>query len=285
LLFPTQKVFYMESINKRLIVLIDFSEYSNTLLRYAYSWCGRINARLLLVHQTTVLAPGMAGKEDKEELAVAANEEAVKKMRVLADYALNTEEGIEYYASEKDMETILDKLLKESFSQLVLLGLKGTGILKKLFIGSVAVQVIESIENVAVAIPKNIGQFSPEKIYVAISEKYPLNDTRFREFLEFVKSETKKVVFISLAGQNDDIIEVRSYLQDMSTRYADIVQVDYDVYQGDNVYSNLKNIISNKSNELLVVQKGSQLYSNQLFKKFLINELVYEGDTPLVVLP
>lgn len=275
----------MESANKRLIVLIDFSEYSTTLLRYAYSWSSRINARLLLVHQTTVLAPGMAGKEDKAELAVAANEEAVKRMRILADYTLNTEDGIGYYASEKEMEEVLNKLLSESFSQLVLLGLKGTGILKKLFIGSVAVQVIESIGNVAVAIPKNIGQFSPEKIYVAISEKYPLNDIRLREFLEFIKSETKKVVFISLAGQNDDIMEVRSYLQEVSARYSDIVPVDYDVYQGDNVYGNLKNLINNQSNELLVVQKGSQLYSNQLFKKFLINELVYEGDTPLVVLP
>lgn len=275
----------MESTPKRLIVLIDFSEYSTTLLRYAYSWCSRINARLLLVHQTTVMAPGMAGKEDKAELAVAANEEAVKRMQILADYTLNTEEGIEYYASEKDIETILHQVLSESFSQLVLLGLKGTGLLKKIFIGSVAVQVIESIENVAVAIPKNIGQFSPEKIYVAVSEKYPLNDTRFREFLGFVKSETKKVVFISLAGQDDDITEVRSYLQAMSSRYSDIVSVDYDVYQGENVYGNLKNLISNQSKELLVVQKGSQLYSNQLFKKFLINELVYEGDTPLVVLP
>ncbi len=275
----------MESTNKRLIVLIDFSEYSTTLLRYARSWCQKTEARLLMAHQTTVMAPGMLAKEDKEKLTIAANDESVRKMRLLADHALGSEEGIDYYASEKNMESILDELLAESFSQLVLVGLKGTGILKKLFIGSIAVKVIESIDEVAVAIPKNIEQFAPEKVYVAISEKNPLNEVKLRQFLEFSKAAIREVVFISLAGANDDIIEIRSYLQDLSVRYSDLAEVGYDVYQGENVYANLKNIINNKINELLVVQKGSQLYSNQLFRKFLINELVYEGDTPLVVLP
>lgn len=36
---------------------------------------------------------------------------------------------------------------------------------------------------------------------------------------------------------------------------------------------------------MLVVQKGSRLLTDQLFRQFLINELVYEGQTPLIVLP
>ena len=44
-------------------------------------------------------------------------------------------------------------------------------------------------------------------------------------------------------------------------------------------------VINNKIDEMLIVQKGSRLLTDQLFRRFLINELVYEGQTPLIVLP
>lgn len=53
------------------------------------------------------------------------------------------------------------------------------------------------------------------------------------------------------------------------------------IYEG----SNIKDVINSKVDELLVVQKGSRLFSDHLFRKFMINELVYEGQTPMIVLP
>jgi hypothetical protein len=57
------------------------------------------------------------------------------------------------------------------------------------------------------------------------------------------------------------------------------------IYEGNNPFNDIKKVINNNNGQMLIVQKGSRLLTDHFFRKFLINELVYEGQTPLVVLP
>ncbi|MNE57231.1 hypothetical protein D3C80_1521830 [compost metagenome] len=67
--------------------------------------------------------------------------------------------------------------------------------------------------------------------------------------------------------------------------FSDRFNTDFAIYEGNNPFDDIKKIINNKNDEMLIVQKGSRHLTDQLFRKFLINELVYEGQTPLIVLP
>ena len=59
----------------------------------------------------------------------------------------------------------------------------------------------------------------------------------------------------------------------------------YELYLGEKSWRDLKKIIKQKQNEFIVVQRESRMFMDQIARKFLINDLVYEGHTPLIIMP
>ncbi len=272
-------------MKKRFIILIDFSEYSGNLIRYACDWAKQVNAELLLVHQTFVIAPAIADKSGRQQIAQHTNEEALCRLKSFAKDLIPGTAKVSFLVSESHLQFVLLELLAESFDNVVFLGIKGTGLLKKIFLGSVALQVIDSTKNIIIAMPKEIAAFSHKKIYVAVTEKYPLNILELNKFLFFVSNIDTSITFFYLAKPNEKTKNIEKYLADLTLLFADKFDADFVVYEGSNAFVDVKKVINNKIDEILVVQKGSRLLTDQLFRKFLINELVYQGQTPLVVLP
>src|SRR5690606_5334945 len=94
-------------MGKRFIVLIDFSSYSGDLLKYAYDWSKKAGGKLVLAHNTTVVAPALADTATRAMLGQATNEEAVTKMRALAEKILPASTDILYVASERPLASII----------------------------------------------------------------------------------------------------------------------------------------------------------------------------------
>ncbi len=272
-------------MNKRFIVLIDFSEYSSNLIQYASEWSQEANAKILLHHQTHPFLPAFAEKEARDYIVREENDKALEKLKTLANTLIPDTIEVAYYVSEIDFHQTLPELLAEPFENLIFIGLKGTGILKKLFLGSVALRIIGNIENTVVAMPKGIDSFSHEKIFVAVGEKKLLNLQQLDNFLKFIDHENTSITFFHLAKPNEDTTLIKDQLQRLSQTYADRFTTNFAVYEANNRLDGIKGVINNKIDEILIVQKGSRILTDQLFSRFLINELVYEGETPLIILP
>lgn len=157
--------------------------------------------------------------------------------------------------------------------------------MKKIFLGSVALRIIGNIENTVVAMPKGIDSFSHEKIFVAVGDKKPLNIQQLDNFLKFIDHQNTSITFFHLAKPNEDTTLIKEKLQTLSETYADRFTTNFAIYEANNRLDGIKGVINNKINEILIVQKGSRILTDQLFSRFLINELVYEGQTPLIILP
>jgi len=272
-------------MKNRFIVLIDFSPYSEPLLRFAYDWGKRIDAEIVLVHNTIVLSPVMSPRESKIELINIANSNALQRLKECAEAVLPKGTPFERIVSEIELVIQLRQLLQEPFNNLVFLGIKGTGLLKKIFIGSQAVNVIDSIDNLIVAVPKNAGCCPHESIHVAVQKNYPLNIIDFNKFLNFTGDEINRIAFFSVVTPDDDLVSTENYLKELAGLYSDKRDISYRIYEGNSAFEDLKGIILKKKDEYIVVQRGSRTFLDQMFRKFLINELVYEGDTPLIILP
>ncbi|MEO8961492.1 MAG: hypothetical protein ABI325_06410, partial [Ginsengibacter sp.] len=152
-------------------------------------------------------------------------------------------------------------------------------------LGSVAIEIIDNINNIVVAMPEEISNFSHDKIFVAVTEKHPLNILALNNFFSFLDKQATTITFFYLAKPNETTIEIEKQLRDLSKLFADRFTTTFAIYEGNNSFEEIRKVINNKIDELLIVQKGSRLLTDQLFRKFLINELVYEGQTPLIVLP
>lgn len=274
-----------KKMNKRFIVLIDFSEYSSNLIKYACDWSQETHAKILLHYQTHAFLPAFAEKEAREYIIRQENDNALAKLEALAKTLIPDSIEVSYYVSEIDFQITLPELLAESFENLVFIGLKGTGILKKLFLGSIALRIIGNTENTVVAMPKGIDSFSHEKIFVAVGEKKLLNLEQLDIFLEFIDHRNTSITFFHLAKPDEDTSKIKEQLQQLSVTYADRFTTNFAVYEANNRVDGIKGVINNKIDEILIVQKGSRILTDQLFRRFLINELVYEGQTPLIILP
>ena len=272
-------------MKKRFIILIDFSDYSGNLIRYACDWGKQAHAELLLVHQTIVMAPAIASNDSKQQIAQYTNDEAMHELKALAKALIPPAVMVSFSVSENHLHVILSDLLAEPFDNLIFAGIKGTGLLKKIFIGSVALQVIDNTENIIVAMPKEIATYSHKNIFVAVTKKYPLNLLALNKFFTFINSENTSITFFYLAKPNEKTKSIEKHLTDLTVFFADRFITNFAIYEGSNTFADIKKVINNKIDEILIVQKGSRLLTDQLFRKFLINELVYEGQTPLIVLP
>lgn len=272
-------------MKKRFIILIDFSEYSSNLIKYASDWGNQANAELLLIHQSIVLAPALTDNESRLQIAQYTNNEALHKLKSLAKEIIPPTVKVSFSVSESLLQVTLTKLLEEPFNNLIFVGIKGTGLLKKIFLGSVAIQVIDSTKNIIIAMPKEIAIYSHRNIFVAVTEKHPLNLLEFNKFLNFIDSENTSITFFYLAKPNEKTKNIEKHLTDLTIFFVDRFDTTFAIYEGRNTFADIKKVINNKIEEILIVQKGSRLLTDQLFRKFLINELVYEGQTPLIILP
>lgn len=272
-------------MRKRLITLIDFSAQTDDLIRYASDWCIKADAVLHLVHHIPLHAPAMADSDTKRQIAEMAREDAVERLGTLAEALVAEPVKVTVTVSAVRLQVMLSQLLAEPFNNVVLLGLKGTGLLKKLFIGTVALEVIERTHHVVVAMPKDLTVFSHRTVHVAVAEQHPLNMPALDRFLEFLDSRSIGITFLHLALADEDPTGMAHELDTLASAYADRFDTRTAIYQGSDPFADIKCVIGSSTDDLLIVQKGSRLLSDHLFRKFLINELVYEGKTPLVVLP
>lgn len=272
-------------MKKRFIILIDLSEYSNNLIKYACHWGQKANAELLLVHQSIVLAPALSDNESKLEITQHTNEDALQQLKLLAGELIPPTVKVSYWVSETNLQLTLAKLLEDPYHDLIFTGLKKAGFLKKYFVGSVALRIIENIENTIVSLPKETSVFSVKKLLVAVTEKYPLNILELNKFLDFMDEKNTSLTFFYLAKPKEDTTQVENRLSELSALFSGRVKTKTAIYEAEAPLTEIQKLITNNEEELLIVQRGTRLLTDHLFRRFLINELVYEAQTPLIVLP
>ena len=272
-------------MKKRFLVLIDFSDYSANLLKYACDWAIHAGAELHLVHQTSPEIPALSDAESRKRIIRHENEHALEQLKEMAQELVLATVPVSFTATERNLSSLLPELLQQPYEQLVFAGLKGTGLMKKIFLGSTTLQLIEHTSNTVVAMPGEISRFTQEKIFIAVSDKHPLNILQLNNFLEFIHKEHLELTFFYHSKPFEETKEMEKQLHDLCKLFAERYKTTFAIYVGTDPSGDIKQVINNKTDELLVIQKGSRMFTDQLFRKFVVNDLVYEGQTPLVILP
>lgn len=275
----------------RLIVLIDFSIYSHALVELGIRWCEIANAQLLLVHQVPGIVPAMTNSESKDEIIKEEKNQALAKLERFATEKVPPSIPVHYHVTAGNLLNSIDELLKQEYNDIILVGIKGTGMFKKILMGSTATEVINEINQLVVAVPDKLCaaphkfcNLIPRKLIVSLSYKFPLNENAFDNFLTTFKSSLTQIEFISVHSEEKDEKALR-YLESLSQKYGERIPCSYKVFNGNDVFDELKKHVRQDNDTTLVVQKGSRNLTDQFFRKFLINQLVHDGSIPLVILP
>lgn len=278
-------------MKNRLITLIDFSIYSHALAELAVRW-GRIaSAQLVFVHEVPGLVPSMADTSSKDEIVKNEKEEALEKLRRFT--ATKTYEiDVRFVVTGSHLLTTINELLSEGFNDTILVGIKGTGMLKQMLIGNTASMVIDEINRTVVAVPDKLcavpNEFCnlvPKRLVVSLNYKFPLNEEALNDFLNQYNNAIQEIEFISSVDNDEKEDKAKDYLNKLSDKYSMNLKSSYRVFIGKKHFEQIKNYVQSSPNTVLIVQKGSRNLTDLLFRKFLINEVIHDGSLPMVVLP
>ncbi|MBX3163345.1 MAG: universal stress protein [Bacteroidetes bacterium] len=273
-------------MKKRFIVLIDFSEYSANLLKYAFDWGKRIDAELLLVHKLEFVTSGRIDDLKREETTQIAISESFGELKDFAHSVLpEAAHQFKFTVALNNLTAKLSELLKEPYDNLMFVGVKETGLLEKLFLGNIAIEVIDDTTGIVAAIPEDMKIFAPEKIFIGVKEVFPLNVSELTTLLDYFGNAVPAINFFTILNPEDDTLKSENYLNELSRQFSAKAITSTSVYKTENVDNYIKDMMRNNPNALLVVQKGSRLLKDNLLRHFLINELIYDGKSPLIILP
>ncbi|HRQ50058.1 MAG TPA: hypothetical protein PLR74_05960, partial [Agriterribacter sp.] len=125
----------------------------------------------------------------------------------------------------------------------------------------------------------------PKHIVVTINDRYALNEPAFNDFLTTFKNSIEEIQFMSVIHTEEAAGETETYLKALQEKYNKKLPSGYSIYKGTNVFNEIRKNVQLNSDTVLVVQKGSRSLTDQLFRKFLINQLVHDGSLPLVIMP
>ncbi|WP_143962511.1 universal stress protein [Litoribacter populi] len=271
-------------MKKRLILLIDFSKFSEPLVKLAGLLAEQLDAKITLVHQIPSLVPSLSDLESREVLISHEKETATSKLLDLMKVAGLPEEDVSILVTEKHLPQIINERSVMGHDDIVMLGLKGSGFLKKLLIGSTATKIIDETNKPIMAIPSTLTSFEPSKFVVAVSYRFPINEESLLHLLETFRNFKVKLEFLTVITQHDDKDSSYAYLLILENKFSEW-GATYKIYQGTDAFSEIKTHIQTLPNSYLVAQKGSRTLNDQLFRKFMLNDLIHDGSMPLLILP
>lgn len=268
---------------KRLVVLLDFSVYSSTLIQLAYKWKENFEMNVVFIHRIPGVVPAIADKSTRYQVIEYEKGEAKKTfLDLLRDNDIQQKEAI-FLAVDNALIPFLESFLQPN--DILLLGLKGTGFLKKYLIGSTATEIINQLNNLVIGLPKSIDQNIPKKLVLACHPKYPVNENAWQKLLEAIGKNIEEVELLTIITQKAEEEESKAYLQKLSQALNAELTFKFNIFMGKDAFTEIKSKYSNQEEFFIVLQKGSRNLNDQLFRKLFINDLIHDGNTPLIILP
>ena len=273
-------------MKKRIITLIDFSTYSENLLKFTDNLADITKSDILLIHQIPGLVPALSDDNSRKEIIDIEKGEALKKLKNLAKETISPQKNIKYLVTQKPLILLLPELGTKDSDDLVLAGLKGTGILKKIFLGSTISKIIDDLNLVTIAVPLRAENLKPEKLIIGISYRYPLNKSGLDHLLRTLEGSVKELEFISVITPDDNENDTIKHIKQLSEVYRlKIPNTNYKIFSGKNAFEEIKDFMPGDTKTFLVLQKGTRSLNDQVFRKFVVNDLIYHGAVPLIILP
>ncbi|ELR72045.1 hypothetical protein C900_01910 [Fulvivirga imtechensis AK7] len=272
-------------MRRKLIVLIDFSSYSEPLVKFALNWANELDLDLVFVHQITAIVPAMTDNESRLQIVASEKNDALTRLRLLVQKYNSGKLMPQYQVTDKPLRFYLPHLLADRADDLIMAGLKGTGILKRVFLGSTVAKIIEELDYITVAMPGKISGLIPRHMTIAVNYRYPANENALTSLIGLMLPSLVKIELISIVTSADDEAEVEAYLKKLQQRLPENITSAYHLYNGKDAFSMVKSHCVTQVDTVLVVQKGSRTLKDHLFRRFFVNELVYDGSIPLIVLP
>ncbi len=288
---------------KRILVPVDFSEYSIKACRIAFNLAKEIKAKVKILHvyfnpyYPTALPMAEAfayqGKEEAEfqNILDKVNRD-IKRLCNTIDEKIASGEfpsiNYSYVLKEGLPEEEIVAYAKDYKPALLIMGTRGKDQKGVDLIGSVTAEVIEMTSIPLLAIPENtsFSDFKQVKNISFLTNFSQRDLVSFSAMMEFFKDYNVKVYLTHIENQKTDkwtLIKLEGIQSYFEKQYPGI-NIDYQLISGDDSASSLEKFVETAGIDIIALTTAKRNIFTRMFRPSVSRKMLFNIDTPLFVL-
>lgn len=292
----------IESANNKVLIPVDFSNYSMKACEFGFNFAQDIGAEVVLLHVyfTPIYATSLPyGDVFNYQLS---DEENVRNIlqKVHADLNALSDKIKEKVASgefpnvkytcilrEGIPEEEILRYSKEINPRIIIMGTRGKNQKDIDLIGSVTAEVIERSRVAVLAIPENIPfkQFKDVKRIAFITNFDQRDLIAFDSLINSMKVFHFSVSLIHLSDVKDtwDEIKLGGIREYFHKQYPQL-DIHYDVVQNDDFLNSLDTYIKTNQIDIITLTSYKRNIFSRLFNPGIARKMIFHSDTPILVI-
>lgn len=290
-----------DGVTKRILVPVDFSDYSLKACKLAINYAANVGATVKILHSYyTPYVPPVIPLNDT--LAYQANEEVMRVTveRIQKDmFALCSEIDQLMNAGKlpkvKYGYTLREGLPEEeivSFSKswqadLIFMGTRGKAKKDADLIGSVTGEVIDLSKIPVFAIPEEVAFTSLAEIEnVAFATSFSQKDlVAFDQFMEIIKGYSVNIHLFNISTSRNEWNEIRlTGIQTYFKKQYPEATISFSVLDDGDLLSAIDKFVSEKSIKLIALTNYRRSLLSRLFNSSLARRMLFHTNTPMLVM-
>ena len=288
---------------KKVLIPIDFSDYSLKACRVGFSFAKSINAEVILLHVyfSPIYSPSIPYGSDSFNFQIE-KEESIKSMldsvhielnklsdNIKAKIASNEFPNVKYKCVLRDgipEEEIL-QYAKSHNPQIIIMGTRGRSQKDIDLIGSVTAEVIERAKTFVYAIPEHTPIMTFDDVHkIAFVTTFDQRDliafdTLMKEFSTYKFS----VSLINLTNDNNawDEIKLAGVKEYFHKQYPEL-ELDCHVIKEDHLLSNLDEFVNKENINVISITNYKRNIFARLFNPSIARKMIFHANTPILVI-
>lgn len=288
---------------RRILVPVDFSEYSLKACQVAFNLAEEINAKVKIIHiyfnpyyPTALPMAEVFAYQAKDEIQFKnildkVNQDIQRLCNTIDEKIANKEFppiNYSYVLKEGLPEEEIVAYAKDYKPSLIVMGTRGKDKKGIDLIGSVTAEVIEMTSVPLLAIPENTSfeDFKQVKQVSFLTNFSQRDLVSFDAMMGFFSSDNIKVFFTHIENSRTDkwsVIKLEGIQSYFEKQYPNI-KIDYKLISGEDSLASIEAFIEENNIDLLALTTAKRNLFTRMFKPSVSRKMLFKSDIPLFVL-
>jgi len=302
--FNEDKDLQQEELTKKVLIPVDFSEYSMRACEIGFEYASRTGSEVMLLHAyystsftpSSLLHSGMmhhdAIDNDSMQLLYDRVQADIKKMISSINNKISSGELPEvkynYVIRGGLPEDEIIAYANEYRPALIIMGTRGKNRKNLDLIGSVTAEIIEVSEIPLLAIPEEISFENLEKAAnVAFAISFSQQDiVAFDHFIKLMANYSPKIHLFNVSTSKDELDEIRltGVCEYLKKHYKDI-EIDFTVFCEGSLLDSIDNFVQEKNIDIITLTTHRRSMIMRIFNTSMASKMLFHTNTALFVIP
>ncbi len=288
---------------KKILIPIDFSDYSMHACKIGFEYADRMGAEVMLLHSYYTVAisssllylgMGLENNFEDKSLQMAYERMQANLKNMISDIDKKILSGelprvkYSYILREGVPDDEIIAYAKQYPPTLIVMGTRGEGRKKLDLIGSVTAEVIERTKVPLLAIPEDITFDNlKDAKHIAFAISFDQQDLiTFDHFMKLMKGYTPKIHLFNISTSKDEWNEIRltGTREYFKKQYPDI-DIDYTVLSDGDLLESIDKFVEEKHVDIITLTTYRRSLITRIFNPSIARRMLFHTNTGLLVIP